>query len=473
MSEQLTEAGPQTRVAAFFDFDGTVIDGYSAVALLKERARHGQIGLAEAVRLTLAGVGAALGRAEVEDFLRVGVAAFEGTSMAALDEMGDRLTTSVLGGFLFPEAVARIAEHRKKGHLVVLATSALPFQVEPLARELGVDHVLCTRLGQVDGVCTGVVDGPMLWGPAKAHAVQGLADAEGIDLAASYGYANGDEDVDFLQVVGHPTAVNPGALLEAVARQGDWPVVRFAPKAKGSVLDLPRTVAAYSGLAAACVVGAGLGLLNRSRRVAANTSLSVGSEVALSLAGVRVEVTGEQHLWERRPAVFLFNHQSLLDPLVVFNLLQHDVTSVGKKEVASTPLVGQFAWLINAALVDRADIRQAKQALQPAVDKLKDGYSIAIAPEGTRSITAAVGPFKKGPFHLAMQGGVPIVPIVLRNTGELQWRGSRVIRSGTVDALVLPPIDVSGWDPRDLTANVAAVRQLYVDALADWPSATR
>jgi putative phosphoserine phosphatase/1-acylglycerol-3-phosphate O-acyltransferase len=461
------------RVAAFFDFDGTIIDGYSAVALLKDRAMHGQIGPAEAIRLTVTGLDAMAGRAEVEDFMRVGVTAFRGKSAAELATMGDKLAKSVLGGCVFPEAMALIAEHRRQGHLVVIASSALPFQVEPMAKELGVDHVLCTRLGEADGLCSGEVDGPMLWGSAKADAVRALAAAEGIDLAASHGYANGDEDVEFLAAVGHPMAVNPGRELEEQAVLRGWPVERFADRPKGSVLDLPRTLAAYGGLAASCVVGAALGVVNRSRRVAANTSLSVGSEVALSLAGVSVNVAGEHHLWEQRPAVFIFNHQSLLDPLVVFKLVQRDVTSVGKKEVERQPGVGQFAWLINAALVDRTDVTKAKEALAPAVERLQDGYSIVIAPEGTRSITARVGTFKKGPFHLAIQGGVPIVPIVLRNTGELQWRGSKTIRAGAVDALVLPPISVADWDPADLGQKVADVRQLYVDALEDWDTAVK
>ncbi|MGZ4437231.1 MAG: HAD-IB family hydrolase [Oryzihumus sp.] len=461
------------RVAAFFDFDGTVIDGYSAVALLKDRALHGQIGPGEALRLALTGLDAMTGRAEVEDFMRVGVTAFRGKTADQLAAMGDRLAASVLGGCVFPEALATVEAHRRQGHLVVIASSALPFQVEPLARELGVDHVLCTRLGEVDGVCTGEVDGPMLWGPAKAEAVQAFAAEHGIDLAASTAYGNGDEDVAFLASVGNPVAVNPGRELEEQALVRGWPVRRFAPRPRGSVLDLPRTVAAYGGLAASCAVGAALGVVNRSRRVAANTSLSVGSEVALALAGVRVEVAGEHHLWEQRPAVFLFNHQSLLDPLVVFKLVQRDVTSVGKKEVERQPGVGQFAWLINAALVDRTDVAQAKEALRPAVERLQEGYSIVIAPEGTRSVTPRIGPFKKGPFHLAIQGGVPVVPIVLRNTGELQWRGSRTIRSGQVDALVLPPISVAGWDPADLGAKVADVRQLYVDALDDWDTAVK
>ena len=79
--------------------------------------------------------------------------------------------------------------------------------------------------------------------------------------------------------------------------------------------------------------GAALGVVNRSRRVASNTSLSLGSQVTLALAGVNVNVAGEHHLWASRPAVFIFNHQSLLDPLVVFQMVQKDVTAVGKKEV--------------------------------------------------------------------------------------------------------------------------------------------
>ena len=459
-----------SQVAAFFDFDGTVIDGYSAVALLKDRLLHGEIGLTEALRLSSAALEALAGQGQVEDFMTVGVAAFAGRDMSDLAQMGEKLARSTLGGSLFPTAVERITWHQNQGHLVVIASSALPFQVEPLARELGIEQVLCTQLGENDGVCTGEVAGEMLWGKTKALAVQDFSALHGIALDASYGYANGDEDIDFLSLVGHPCAVNPGDELAAHARDEGWPVASFT-RSHGSVLDTPRTVAAYTGLAVSCAIGAGLGVLNRSRRVAANTSLSVGSEVALSLACVSLNVAGEHHLWEQRPAVFVFNHQSLLDPLLVFKLVQRDITSVGKKEVQTQPLVGQFAWLINAALVDRADVTKARQALQPAVDKLAEGYSICIAPEGTRSVTSRVGPFKKGPFHLAIQGGVPIVPIILRNAGELQWRGSRTIRSGTVDALVLPPISVADWDASDLTSKVAGVRQQYVDVLDDWAAA--
>jgi putative phosphoserine phosphatase/1-acylglycerol-3-phosphate O-acyltransferase len=122
------------------------------------------------------------------------------------------------------------------------------------------------------------------------------------------------------------------------------------------------------------------------------------------------------------------------------------------------------------ALVDRGDTSQAKSALEPVVKRLHEGYSIAISPEGTRSATPAVGKFKKGAFHMAMQGGVPIVPVVIRNAGELLWRGSKVMRSGSVDVHVHEPIPVADWTVDTLDDRVAEVRALFVRTLEDWPT---
>jgi putative phosphoserine phosphatase/1-acylglycerol-3-phosphate O-acyltransferase len=180
-------------------------------------------------------------------------------------------------------------------------------------------------------------------------------------------------------------------------------------------------------------------------------------------------VTGEHNLWCRRPAVFIFNHQSILDGLILMKLVREDVTGVAKKEVAGQPGFGQFARLANMAFVDRGNTVQARSALEPVVQRLREGYSIAISPEGTRSPTPAVGPFKKGAFHMAMQSGAPIVPVVIRNAGELLWRGSKVMRSGTVDVHVRAPISVTDWTVDTLEDRVAGVRELFVQALEDWP----
>jgi HAD superfamily hydrolase (TIGR01490 family) len=460
-------AGPG--IAAFFDFDGTLIEGYSALAVLRDRARRRDLPPGEVATLLRAGLDMRSGRADFERFMRVGTQAFRGHDSRTLASIGDRLLRSTLGGLLFPEMLEIVAAHRRRGHTLVIASSALPFQVEPVARELGFDHVLCTRLETIGDLYTGRVEGPALWGPGKAVAVRELADGHGIALARSYAYGNGDEDIEFLAAVGHPRAVNPGSQLEATARREGWPLSRFGRRGRPGLDAVVRTAAAYGGMATAFGAGLGLGLLKGSRRDAVNFSAAVGSDLTLALAGVRLNVTGAEHIEAAKPAVFIFNHQSILDGFIIMKLIRADFTGVAKKEVAHQPGFGHFLRLANVAFVDRADSKQAVAALQPVVERLREGYSIAISPEGTRSPTPMMGRFKKGAFHIAMQGGVPIVAIVIRNAGEVLWRGSKVMRPGVVDVHVHEPISVADWTRETLDERIAEVRELFVQTLSDWP----
>jgi HAD superfamily hydrolase (TIGR01490 family) len=465
-------SGPAgAEIGAFFDFDGTLIDGFSAAAFLKDRARRGDLSLSEAAKLVRTGLDARSGRSDFDHFMRIGVQAFRGHDATNLQRLGERLLRGTLGGLLYPEMLEILAAHRRRGHTIVIASSALPFQVEPVARELGIEHILCTKLESVGGIYTGRVEGPIVWGPGKAAAVSEFARDAEIDLKQSYAYGNGDEDIDFLRTVGRPRPVNPGSELAEVAQREGWPVRRFGSRGRPSLTSVVRTAAAYGGMASGFGAGVGIGALTRNRRDAANITMSVGTDLALGLAGIHLNVTGEEHLTSHRPAVFIFNHQSILDGFILMNILREDMTGVAKKELASQPGFGQIARLMNMAFIDRGNTDQAKSALVPVVERLHEGYSIAISPEGTRSSTPAIGQFKKGAFHMAMQGGVPIVPIVIRNAGELLWRGSRVMRSGTVDVHVHEPISVADWTPATLTERVAEVRELFVQTLEDWPTA--
>jgi len=135
------------------------------------------------------------------------------------------------------------------------------------------------------------------------------------------------------------------------------------------------------------------------------------------------------------------------------------------------PGFGQFFRFAGVAFVDRGNTAQAKAALAPAVAKIRgDGLSLALSPEGTRSPTPRLGPFKKGAFHIAMQARVPMVAIVMRNAGEVMWRSAQTIRPGTVDVLVHPPIDTSGWRVATIDEHVREVRDLFVRTLDDWPT---
>jgi putative phosphoserine phosphatase/1-acylglycerol-3-phosphate O-acyltransferase len=120
---------------------------------------------------------------------------------------------------------------------------------------------------------------------------------------------------------------------------------------------------------------------------------------------------------------------------------------------------------MQVAFVDRADHKKAVEALAPAVEALRSGTSLAIAPEGTRSETERLLPFKKGPFHIAMQAGVPMVPVVIHNAIESQPKGTKLFRPATVRVEVLPPIYTGDWRVETIDRHVADVRGRFLRAL--------
>jgi putative phosphoserine phosphatase / 1-acylglycerol-3-phosphate O-acyltransferase len=180
-------------------------------------------------------------------------------------------------------------------------------------------------------------------------------------------------------------------------------------------------------------------------------------------------VTGREHLWEQRPAVFIFNHRNNFDPFMVARLVERDFTGVAKKEMASNPIAGALGRLADVAFIDRADSASAVASLQPVQELAKKGLSILIAPEGTRIDTTEVGPFKKGGFRMAMAAGIPIVPIVIRNAELVAARDGASLHPGTVDIAVLPPISVADWTLDDIDERIDGIRQLYLDTLRNWP----
>src|SRR5690606_19069670 len=132
--------------------------------------------------------------------------------------------------------------------------------------------------------------------------------------------------------------------------------------------------------------------------------------------GLDLNVKGEQHLWSQRPAVFVFNHQSKADVVIIASLLRRDMAGVGKQEIRDMPVIGRLLEFGGVVMIDRANAASAIEAMAPLVQAMREeGKSVALAPEGTRSVSPRLGAFKKGALHLAMQAGVPIVPIVIRN----------------------------------------------------------
>jgi putative phosphoserine phosphatase/1-acylglycerol-3-phosphate O-acyltransferase len=458
------------RVAAFFDFDGTLIQGYSAGALYAHRARNLDLGPDEFVRTMRAMLGGPLTEEAFKELLLQGIRGWVGRTEDDLMELGEQLFTQGIAGGLFHGAWRLVRAHQNQGHTVVIATSATRMQAQPMARELGVDHVLCTEFETEHGVLTGGIAGRPPWGEGKLAAVQEFARRQRIPLKNSHAYANGAEDVQFLGGVGFPHPVNPAPVLARRATERGWQVLRFATKrSRLDPVALVRTSALFGGFAAAVGAGAVAGALTLDRRGGMDMATSLFGRVGGQLGNIRLEVIGEQHT-THRPAVFFINHQStLIDAMVTSRVVQRGFTVVAKAEVKQIPVLGQLLTLADVAFVERSDTSKAISAMQPAVEKLRAGLSIVMAPEGTRSLSPRVGAFKKGGFHLARDAGVPIVPIVIRNAGEIMWRNAKVAQEGTIEIVVHEPVPTANWTRGDLDEWVSRTRQLYIDTLDDWP----
>ena len=191
-----------------------------------------------------------------------------------------------------------------------------------------------------------------------------------------------------------------------------------------------------------------------------------GVKVTLLLAGTRIEVQGREHLRDHRNTVIVANHVSHLDAPVLLQALGIDFKAVAKKEIFHFPVLGSVLRLAGFIEVDRADRTQATRAIARAVAALQAGDCFLIFPEGTRSRTGELGPFKKGGFVVAMDAGSRILPLVLRGTHELMPRGGFRIRPGTVSVRVLDPIAASSYSYEDRDALIAEVRGRIVAALA-------
>jgi putative phosphoserine phosphatase/1-acylglycerol-3-phosphate O-acyltransferase len=138
---------------------------------------------------------------------------------------------------------------------------------------------------------------------------------------------------------------------------------------------------------------------------------------------------------------------------------------VAKQEIRRNPIFGPAFALAGVVFVDRFDHERAVAALAPAVDTLRQGISLVLAPEGTRSVTPRLGRFKKGAFRLAMTAGVPIVPIVFRNALDALPKHGFIVRPATVEVVVHPPIPTVDWTLENLDERIAGVRRLYEETL--------
>ncbi len=470
---EVQASSPGPRIGAFFDLDGTLVAGFTGVILTQEQFLSRQMGIGEFISMIQAGLNHQLGRSEFEDLIGAASKAMRGRSLSDLDEMGERLFRQKIEAKVYPEMRDLVRAHMERGHTVCLSSSALTIQVEPVARHLGITNMLTNQFEvDDDGTVTGKIIEPILWGPGKANAVQRFAAENDINLADSYFYADGDEDVALMYLVGNPRPTNPEGKMAAVARQRGWPITRFTSRGGTGLTSTVRTLAGVGAMLPLAAGAVGWGLVTRNRRRGVNFFTGTFGPTLLAASGVKLNVIGRENLTAQRPAVFIFNHRNNFDPVITSALVRDNFTGVGKKELESDPLVGTLGKLMDGVFIDRDDVKSAVGELAKVEELARKGLSVVIAPEGTRTDTTEVGPFKKGPFRIAMAAGIPIVPIVIRNAEVIGARDSSLMNPGTVDVAVFPPISVADWTVEDLAERIAGIRRLYLDVLKNWPDET-
>jgi HAD superfamily hydrolase (TIGR01490 family) len=247
-----------TESAAFFDLDRTLISGTSALPIGVEAWRQGLAGNREMASWVTAAIAfLVLGdKGESSDETKTAfLSRIAGAPVEALDSLGSAVLPRLVSQ-VRPESKRLLKMHREAERDTWIVSASPSVVVEPLAAALGMTGGLGTQGGVVDGRYTGELDGPFMYGPGKAEAIEMLASERGYDLERCYAYSDSVTDLPMMELVGHPVAVNPDGALDDIAHERGWPVVIFARKTK-------RAVAWSSVGAGAAAVAIGGYLLGR------------------------------------------------------------------------------------------------------------------------------------------------------------------------------------------------------------------
>ena len=191
------------------------------------------------------------------------------------------------------------------------------------------------------------------------------------------------------------------------------------------------------------------------------------SRLLFALLGAELVITGEDRLPAAGPAVIVANHASHLDGPALGVVLPRPIFFVAKKELARIPVFGQALVAIGSIIVDRGSGEKARRQMRRALDRIRSGLWVLVFAEGTRSADGRLARFKKGGFHLALDAGVPIVPVAIRGARDILPRGAlRPRRAGTIEIAVGEPIPVDGLTRADLPALLERTHSAVAALLA-------
>jgi 1-acyl-sn-glycerol-3-phosphate acyltransferase len=229
-----------------------------------------------------------------------------------------------------------------------------------------------------------------------------------------------------------------------------------------SIIDSLRVLGAMARITGPSLVDLARNSLDRE--IVDERARWFGREVVRAL-GVDLVASGANNVPTDRAYVYMSNHQSHLDiPMLYATLPSRTIRMLGKKELFQIPVWGRGLQAAEFIAVDRSNHARAMESIARAASLIRDGVSIYLAPEGTRSVTGKIGKLKKGGFHLALDTHTPFVPVAIKGTIDILPRGGRVMHTGKrVEVTIGAPIDVEGREIEQLQAEVSAFFKQHVE----------
>lgn len=183
----------------------------------------------------------------------------------------------------------------------------------------------------------------------------------------------------------------------------------------------------------------------------------------LWVSRAKITVTGAEKLEPGRSYIYMPNHQSNADIPLLLGRLPVQFRWLAKAELFKIPIFGRAMRGVGYISIDRSNRKSAFESLARAADTIRNGTSVLIFPEGTRSRDGSILPFKKGGFVLAVDAGVPIVPIVIHGTRDIIAKGRLMIRPRPVTLQILDPVETSGYTRKTKDALLERIRSILID----------
>ena len=219
---------PKSNIAAFFDFDETIIDINSSKVGFKWLYENKMLSIWFILKVFITGFLYEFNLISEKRMADGMVIFYKGKKLSFFVEQAEEFYRNLLKPHLVQKILKKLEFHKKQDHIIIIVSGSIRYYLEPVAKDLGINYLVCTDLEEgSDGLLTGKPKGEICLGKYKQKMTQDLVKELNINLEESFAYGNSQADIHLLKMVGHPIAVNPNIPLRKVAKQNNWQIINF------------------------------------------------------------------------------------------------------------------------------------------------------------------------------------------------------------------------------------------------------